>query len=58
LDKSFGDHTGRQQNHIWTPEEIDDIRKNKYRHVPSTIVDKVRLLSCRGQGPARTCLDT
>ena len=40
LEEKLGDHTGRQQNHIWTPEEIADIRKNKYRHVPSTIIDK------------------
>jgi len=40
LDEQLGDHTGRQQNHIWTPQEIEDVRKNKYRHVPSTLVDK------------------
>jgi hypothetical protein len=40
VDAKMGDHTGRQQNHIWTTAEIDFIRKNMYRHKPTTAIDK------------------
>ena len=40
VDAQMGDHTGRQQNHIWTTTEIDFIRKNMYRHIPTTAIDK------------------
>lgn len=39
--ESLGDHTGRQQNYIWTLEELDDRMKNLYRHKPQTFSDKV-----------------
>eukprot|EP00607_Mallomonas_marina_P010739 CAMPEP_0182421786 /NCGR_PEP_ID=MMETSP1167-20130531/7277_1 /TAXON_ID=2988 /ORGANISM="Mallomonas Sp, Strain CCMP3275" /LENGTH=270 /DNA_ID=CAMNT_0024599263 /DNA_START=265 /DNA_END=1077 /DNA_ORIENTATION=- len=35
------DHLGRQQNHIWTKEEIDDKLNNLYRHQPQTFSDHV-----------------
>lgn len=34
-----GDHTGRQQNHIWTKEEIDEALNTLYRHKPKTFSD-------------------
>lgn len=34
-----GDHTGRQQNHIWTKEELDEALKTLYRHKPQTFSD-------------------
>jgi hypothetical protein len=34
-----GDHTGRQQNHIWTKEELDEALTTLYRHKPQTISD-------------------
>jgi hypothetical protein len=40
-DKELGDHTGRQQNHIWSKEEIDLLSKTLYRHKPVTISDKI-----------------
>jgi len=40
LDAKLGDHTGRQQNHIWLPSEIAEIRANMYRHKPVTLMDK------------------
>lgn len=40
-DSELGDHTGRQQNHIWTMEEINDIRANMYKHKPNTISDHI-----------------
>jgi hypothetical protein len=36
-----GDHSGRQQNHIWSKDEIDEQLKNLYRHRPATFGDKV-----------------
>ena len=35
------DHLGRQQNHIWSKEEIDDRLKNLYRHQPKNVTDFV-----------------
>jgi hypothetical protein len=35
------DHTGRQQNHIWTKEEIDAELKSLYRHKPENITDTI-----------------
>lgn len=36
-----GDHTGRQQNHIWTKDEIDEALQTLYRHKPQSISDYV-----------------
>jgi hypothetical protein len=38
-DDNIGDHTGRQQNHIWSLEEIDEKMNNLYRHKPQTMAD-------------------
>lgn len=35
------DHIGRQQNHIWTKEEIDHYMGNIYRHEPVTYSDRI-----------------
>jgi len=37
----LGDHTGLQQNHIWTPEELKEKMKDLHRHKPQTIADHV-----------------
>jgi len=37
----LGDHTGLQQNHIWTPEELEEKMKDLHRHKPQTIADHV-----------------
>jgi hypothetical protein len=34
------DHLGRQQNHIWSKEEIDSHLHSIYRHKPVTLTDK------------------
>jgi hypothetical protein len=34
-----GDHTGRQQNHIWTAEELEVAMGTLYRHQPKTFGD-------------------
>lgn len=36
-----GDHTGRQQNHIWTKEELKEKMSTLYRHKPKTFGDKI-----------------
>jgi len=36
-----GDHTGRQQNHIWTKDELHEKMTTLYRHKPKTIGDKI-----------------
>lgn len=36
-----GDHTGRQQNHIWTKEEINEALNTLYRHKPETVADYI-----------------
>ncbi len=41
LEKKLGDHTGRQQNHIWNVAEIEEIRQNIYKHKPQTFSDKI-----------------
>lgn len=33
------DHLGRQQNHIWSKEEIDERLQKLYRHQPSSLTD-------------------
>lgn len=38
---AVGDHSGRQQNHIWTKDEIDAELKSLYRHQPVTFADKI-----------------
>ena len=40
-DKFIGDHVGRMQNHIWSPEEIEEKKATLYRHKPKTISDHV-----------------
>lgn len=35
-----GDHSGRQQNHIWEKEEITEKLANLYKHKPVTLSDK------------------
>lgn len=40
-DQISGDHTGRQQNHIWSAEEIAEVRANIYKHKPRTMSDKI-----------------
>jgi hypothetical protein len=37
----YGDHTGRQQNHIWTEAEINEVRANLWKHSPQTTSDRV-----------------
>jgi hypothetical protein len=37
----IGDHTGLQQNHIWTPEELDEKMHTLYRHTPKTWSDRI-----------------
>eukprot|EP01041_Mallomonas_annulata_P011014 gene11014-23010_t len=34
-----GDHTGRQQNHIWSREEIEERFNNLYRYEPQNLTD-------------------
>ena len=36
-----GDHTGRQQNHIWTKEELHEKMSTLYRHKPKTLSDHI-----------------
>ena len=40
-DADIGDHLGRQQNHIWSKEEINDRLQNLYRHQPQSITDHI-----------------
>lgn len=40
-DELIGDHTGRQQNHIWKPEELRERMNTLYRHSPKTAADFV-----------------
>jgi hypothetical protein len=35
------DHTGRQQNHIWSKEELEEAMSTLYRHQPKTWSDHV-----------------
>ena len=47
-DYAIGDHTGRQQNHIWSEEELNEKLSTLYRHKPVTIADHVmnKLVRC------------
>jgi hypothetical protein len=36
-----GDHTGRQQNHIWSKEELKEKMSTLYRHKPQSISDYI-----------------
>jgi len=38
-DELIGNHTGRQQNHIWRPEELSERMSTLYRHQPKTVSD-------------------
>jgi hypothetical protein len=41
-EKRYGDHTGRQQNHIWTNEELEEALTTAHcRHKPKTFGDKL-----------------
>ena len=40
-DHKQADHIGRQQNHIWSKDEIDYHLKSLYHHKPVTFSDKV-----------------
>lgn len=40
-EENIGDHIGRQQNHIWTRDELDEKMSKLYRHQPKTIADHV-----------------
>ena len=40
-DMQIGDHSGRQQNHIWSKEEIAEKMSTLYRHIPQTFSDHV-----------------
>lgn len=40
-EKFIGDHSGRMQNHIWSPEEIEEKKSTLYRHKPKTLSDHV-----------------
>ena len=35
------DHTGRQQNHIWSKEELEEAMCTLYRHEPKTWSDHI-----------------
>ena len=35
------DHLGRQQNHIWSKEEINKHLTTMYRHHPTTLSDRI-----------------
>ena len=37
----LGDHSGLQQNHIWTEAELQDKMANLYHHQPKTVTDHV-----------------
>ncbi len=37
----LGDHTGRQQNHIWSEKEVEERMATLYRHTPVTISDRI-----------------
>ena len=40
-DMVAGDHTGRQQNHIWSKAELQEKMSTLYRHKPQTIADRI-----------------
>lgn len=40
-DELLGDHSGRQQNHIWSAEELEEKMSTLYRHKPKTVTDHV-----------------
>ena len=40
-DMVAGDHTGRQQNHIWSKSELQEKMSTLYRHKPKTIADHI-----------------
>jgi len=44
----LGDHTGRQQNHIWTEEELNEKMSVLYHHKPKTFMDHVVRTIMRG----------
>mmetsp|Transcript_3554 Transcript_3554/g.5861 ORF Transcript_3554/g.5861 Transcript_3554/m.5861 type:complete len:333 (+) Transcript_3554:49-1047(+) len=41
FEEVLGDHTGRQQNHIWTHDELVEKMSTLYRHEPVTVSDHV-----------------
>lgn len=38
---TLGDHTGLQQNHIWSKEELEEKMSTLYRHEPKTLSDHI-----------------
>jgi competence transcription factor ComK len=40
-EERLGDHTGRQQNHIWSEEEVRERMATLYRHTPVTWSDRI-----------------
>jgi len=41
-DEFFGDHSWRQQNHIWTEEEVQErMKTSDMKHIPQTVGDSV-----------------
>jgi hypothetical protein len=40
-EENLGDHIGRQQNHIWTLEELDEKMNTLYRHKPQSFSDQI-----------------
>ena len=40
-DMVAGDHTGRQQNHIWSKSELQEKMSTLYHHTPQSISDRV-----------------
>mmetsp|Transcript_1078 Transcript_1078/g.1749 ORF Transcript_1078/g.1749 Transcript_1078/m.1749 type:complete len:403 (-) Transcript_1078:173-1381(-) len=40
-DASMSDHLGRQQNHIWSAQELQEKMSTLYRHEPKTVSDHI-----------------
>jgi len=40
-DQAIGDHSGRQQNHIWSAKELEEKMTTLYHHKPKTFSDHV-----------------
>jgi hypothetical protein len=41
MEDKIGDHSGLQQNHIWSEAEIDGKMKKLYHYKPKTIGDRI-----------------
>jgi hypothetical protein len=51
----LGDHTGLQQNHIWTKEELAEKMGTLYRHTPKTFSDHLMNKLVRYNENIQTC---